>query len=121
MFNLLLQTEAEYPQITVPQRMVDRLQKQKTKQALAEVSKQRKISYRSQLVISGKRPEFNHHKGQPFNEFDVKNLSSHGWKHYKSKGDYFTIRSHGRVGCRLMAKSVTNQREITLLSGVMTG
>ena len=36
MFNLLLQTEAEYPQITVPQRMVDRLQKQKTKQALAE-------------------------------------------------------------------------------------
>ena len=36
MFNLLLQTEAEYPQITLPQRMVDRLQKQKTKQALAE-------------------------------------------------------------------------------------
>ena len=73
-------------------------------------------------------------------------LSSHDWKHCKSKrdyftirshgrvvcllmagcvtnqkGDYFTIRSHGRVVCILMAGCVTTQREITLPTGVMAG
>ena len=94
----MFQTDSEFPQITVPQRMLDKLQKRKTKQALREAEKQRKPHFKSPLIISGYRREFNHHKGQSFNEFDVKKLSSHGWKHHKSKGDYFTIKSHGSVG-----------------------
>ena len=76
--------------------MIERIQKIKTRQAL-EQAKKKKIDYKSPLIISGKRQEYNHHIGQPFSEFDVKKFSSHGWKHPKSKGDYFTIKNHNSV------------------------
>lgn len=97
--------------------MIDRLHKIKTKQALAQAEKKRKTIHKSPAVISGKRQEFNHYKGQPFNEFDVKKLSSHGWKHYKSKGDYFTIQSHGKVGpsvCYSLNKFLSDEHIIKI-------
>lgn len=110
----------EYPQITVPQKMIDRLHKIKTKQALAQAEKKRKTIHKSPAVISGKRQEFNHYKGQSFNEFDVKKLSSHGWKHYKSKGDYFTIQSHGKnPSLQDTSKGVVNFAEMSLHNGIV--
>ena len=95
-YVFIFQTGVEYPQITVPQRMIEKLAKKKTKQAIVAAGK-KKINYKSPLIIAGKRKEYNHHRGQPFSEFDVAKLSSHGWKHAKSKGDYFTIMKHKGV------------------------
>ncbi|XP_071962338.1 probable ATP-dependent RNA helicase DDX28 [Antedon mediterranea] len=42
-------------------------------------------------IISAKRKEFNHYMNQKYDKFAQPKLASHGWKHKKSKGDYFTI------------------------------
>ena len=49
------------------------------------------------LIISCKRKEFNHYKGQTYSNFSPDHLASSGWKHYKSKGDYFTINAYRSV------------------------
>ena len=77
--------------------MVEKLNRIKTRQALEEAKKKKRVNFKSQTIISGKRQEYNHRAGQPFNEFDVQKLASHGWKHYRSKGDYFTIKGHKGV------------------------
>ncbi|XP_033101138.1 probable ATP-dependent RNA helicase DDX28 [Anneissia japonica] len=45
-------------------------------------------------IISAKRKEFNHYMNQKYDKFNPPKLASHGWKHRKSKGDYFTILAH---------------------------
>lgn len=42
-------------------------------------------------IISCKRSEFNHYKGQTYSKFEGVKLASKGWLHQKSKGDYFII------------------------------
>ncbi|XP_071446149.1 probable ATP-dependent RNA helicase DDX28 [Hetaerina americana] len=60
----------------------------------ADVSKSKKA-----VVISCKRNEFNHFKGQTYNKFKPITLASKGWFHKKSKGDFFTINNtvEGRI------------------------
>lgn len=42
-------------------------------------------------IISCKRPEFNHTKGQSYSKFEGMKLASQGWLHNKSKNDYFIV------------------------------
>ncbi|XP_034151326.1 probable ATP-dependent RNA helicase DDX28 isoform X2 [Esox lucius] len=43
------------------------------------------------LLIMSKNPELNQSAGYTFGKFEQPQLSSKGWKHNKSYGDYFTI------------------------------
>jgi hypothetical protein len=52
---------------------------------------------RGPLIISCKRKEFNHYKGQRYSDFSYNYLASGGWKHRKSVDDYFTINAYGSV------------------------
>lgn len=45
------------------------------------------------LLIKSKNPELNQSAGHTFGKFEQPLLSSKGWKHNKSFGDYFTINS----------------------------
>lgn len=87
--------DRELPRITVPQKMMLNLEKQKLKKEIE--NKKKKIKFKSPLIISCKRSQYNHHKGQTYSEFDPKVLVSHAWKNTKSAGDYFTINSYGKV------------------------
>ncbi|XP_076099302.1 putative ATP-dependent RNA helicase DDX28 [Mytilus galloprovincialis] len=86
--------DRELPRITVPQKMMLNLEKQKLKKEIE--NKKKKIKFKSPLIISCKRSQYNHHKGQTYSEFDPKVLVSHAWKNTKSAGDYFTINSYGK-------------------------
>ncbi|KAJ8308375.1 hypothetical protein KUTeg_013249 [Tegillarca granosa] len=79
----------EIPVITVPKKMLQQIQKVKQKQLKKKVEFMKLKN--SPVVIECKRPEFNHHLGQKYSEFNPKVLASHGWTHYKSAGDKFTI------------------------------
>jgi superfamily II DNA/RNA helicase len=46
---------------------------------------------KGQCIISCRRQQFNHYAGQKYAELNLKCLASGGWKHSKSKLDYFTI------------------------------
>ena len=65
--------------------MARKIQKIKQKRAAEQYKRQGK------LIISCHRPEYNHYKGQTYSDFNPSYLASHGWKHRKSVGDYFTI------------------------------
>jgi len=76
----------------VPQRMLKVLERRHAKERLDQHSHRRK----GQLVIACKRSQFNHHAGQTYSNFSPTELASGGWKHPKSKGDYFVINAtHG--------------------------
>lgn len=75
--------------------MIQNIEKRKLKQEIE--NRRKKINFKSPRIISCKKPEFNHHKGQTYSEFKPTVLASHGWKGRKSAGDYFTINSYQRV------------------------
>ncbi|XP_064602534.1 probable ATP-dependent RNA helicase DDX28 [Liolophura sinensis] len=81
----------DLPRITVPHNIVKNMQKMMTKKAIEKAQQNRKPVFKSPLIISCKRPEFNHHLGQTYSSFNPKHLASYGWKHRKSHGDHFTI------------------------------
>ncbi|XP_068217275.1 probable ATP-dependent RNA helicase DDX28 [Palaemon carinicauda] len=67
----------------------------KEKRDQEKKKKQSQQGNKSVPVISCKRSQFNHYKGQSYSKFDEVPLASKGWHHYKSAGDYFTINSMG--------------------------
>ena len=77
--------------------MVAKIEKLKYKQMVEAAKKNKTLKFKSPLVISCKRTEYNHHRGQSYSEFTPQVLASHGWKHRKSAGDHFTIMCHERV------------------------
>lgn len=81
-----------YPRITVPQRMLENLEKYKVREAQQKARKQR-LNLKT-LVIASKRKEYQFYKGQKFDVFDPDQLASHGWKHRKCGYDYFTLACH---------------------------
>ncbi|KAK6182289.1 hypothetical protein SNE40_010004 [Patella caerulea] len=84
------------PVITMPQKMIKKLDRHKTGIRERE-EKLRRMGRRSQtMVISCKRSEYNCHKGERFQDQNDRNLASHGWKHSKSVGDYFTLVSYSK-------------------------
>lgn len=88
-------SQKELPRITIPHKMQGQLQKLRQRQ---ESTKNRffKPSYKSPLVISCKRQNFNHHRGQTYSDWSPESLASYGWKSRKSAGDYFTITCHDK-------------------------
>lgn len=93
-FNI--QTESdEFPRITVPQRMIEHLEKQNVR-----IAKRTAVKYRQRLktlVISSRKTEHQYYKGQKFNVFDPRQLASHGWKNRKCNYDFFSLVSHKPV------------------------
>ncbi|KAK2181810.1 hypothetical protein NP493_375g02085 [Ridgeia piscesae] len=75
--------------ITVPQKMVEKLERIRRKDLAKRHQEVRR--YKGPVVISCKRQQFNHHKGQTYSNFSPEHLASGGWKDQRSKGDYFTI------------------------------
>ncbi|XP_041353805.1 probable ATP-dependent RNA helicase DDX28 [Gigantopelta aegis] len=88
---MTLADQANLTKITVPQKMVAKIEKLKYKKMVEAAKKKKPLKFKSPLVISCKRTEYNHHRGQTYNEFDPQVLASHGWKHRKSAGDHFTV------------------------------
>ncbi|GAB1609626.1 probable ATP-dependent RNA helicase DDX28 [Argonauta hians] len=78
------------PRITIPQKMVLNINKVTAKNEGRKRPK-KPLRFKSPLVISCHREQFNHHKGQTYSDFDAKILASYGWKHRKSSGDHFTL------------------------------
>jgi hypothetical protein len=70
--------------------MVKRMERLRAK---AQAEKRRLRTYNSdaKLAITCRRPQFNHYIGQRYSDLTIKCLASGGWKHKKSKSDYFTI------------------------------
>ncbi|XP_071542618.1 probable ATP-dependent RNA helicase DDX28 [Panulirus ornatus] len=90
-------TQAQLPVISIPVTVAAKLERQKQMKKKQEWELQRKQSYmgdKSTLMISCKRKEFNHYRGQTYNKFTEVPLASKGWRHRKSAGDYFTINSY---------------------------
>ena len=69
--------------------MIQKVERLRLKEATKRLAK--KTNKTGAVVISCKRAEFNHHKGEMYSNFSPDMLASGGWKHYKSKGDHFTI------------------------------
>ncbi|XP_052766560.1 probable ATP-dependent RNA helicase DDX28 [Mya arenaria] len=84
--------QAEFPRITVPQPMIEKLHRHNLRKEKEKARKSREKL--TSLVITSKRREFQFYKGQKFDVFDAKKLASHGWKHRNSGADYFTLLSH---------------------------
>lgn len=81
--------EQSRSRITVPQKMVDKLERVRRKAFAKRHQEARR--YKGPAVISCKRQQFNHHKGQTYSNFSPEHLASGGWKDQRSKGDFFTI------------------------------
>lgn len=71
--------------------MIKKLEKIKYKKELKELKNKKFVGRHCDLIITCKRKEFNHYRGQTYKDLDSKSLASGGWKHKLSKGDYFTI------------------------------
>jgi len=84
-------SEVPKPVITIPVKVQERAVKrhQKMKNIIKQADREKLKN--KPLVISCKRPEFNHHKSQTYGKFDTVPLASSGWHHRKSYGDYFNI------------------------------
>lgn len=85
----------EYAKITVPSKMMERLEKISVKQAREKALRDRQKL--KSAVITSKRKSFTGFKGQKFDDFDTRHLASHGWKHRNCGPDHFTIHSKGSV------------------------
>ncbi|KAK2150928.1 hypothetical protein LSH36_382g03018 [Paralvinella palmiformis] len=82
------------PRITLPHKILERLNRRHAKDAAKK--HQTKRFYKGPLIISCKRKEFNHYKGQTYSNFSYNFLASGGWKHRLSVGDYFTINAYDK-------------------------
>jgi len=89
--------EAEVARITVPHRMMRRIEKQRLRRSEPEPFWSKKP-----VIITCKQKKFNHHIGQTYRNLTVKDLASGGWKHRKSKSDYFTINAYKSVSLTLL-------------------
>jgi len=92
--------DAEVERITVPHRMMKHIEKQRLRQLRSEPEP---FWCKKPVIITCKQRKFNHHVGQTYRDLTVKDLASGGWKHPKSKMDYFTINAFKRVGLTLSA------------------
>ena len=70
--------------------MVRRMEKVQAKNRRT-VRQMQQFGRRGNLAIACKRPQYDHHLGQKYRDLSIQNLASGGWKHAKSKSDYFTI------------------------------
>ncbi|PVD25641.1 hypothetical protein C0Q70_13300 [Pomacea canaliculata] len=94
----------ELPRITIPVKMQKQLIKlRERKQHKQHQSK--KPSFKSPLVISCKRSNYNHHRGQTYSDFGPSTLASYGWKNRKAAGDYMTIMCHDKNPALLSEES----------------
>ncbi|XP_060079544.1 probable ATP-dependent RNA helicase DDX28 [Ylistrum balloti] len=96
--QLVTRVDREIPRITTPHKVKVQFEK-KEKKILRKKAIQAKVNMsnrKSSLLINCKRPQYNHHRGQTYSEFNPKMLASHGWNNYKSIGDHFTIKAHGQ-------------------------
>ena len=73
--------------------MIQILEKKKALKDAERYRKHMKPIYKGPKVVSCKRKEYNHYKGQTYSNFNPEHLASHGWKHYKAAGDYFTLQA----------------------------
>ncbi|XP_033735951.1 probable ATP-dependent RNA helicase DDX28 [Pecten maximus] len=96
--QLATRINLEVPRITTPHKLkVQFEKKEKTILRKKAIHARSNMSNRkSSLVISCKRSQYNHHKGQTYSEFNPSMLASHGWNNYKSLGDHFTIKAHSQ-------------------------
>lgn len=88
----------DYPRITVPSKMMERLERQKVRLAQEKAARDRQKL--KSAVVTSKRDNLSSFKGQNFKEFDARQLSSHGWKHRNCGYDHFTIHARGSVSSR---------------------
>lgn len=87
-----LKAEKTIPRITIPQKMLEKLNKKiETKKELQKLNQKTKLRFKSPLVISCRHQEYNHHKGQTYSDFRPQSLASYGWKNRKAVGDHFTL------------------------------
>ncbi|XP_076464397.1 putative ATP-dependent RNA helicase DDX28 [Babylonia areolata] len=93
--TLTTHPSTDLPRITIPHKTYARLQKLRSQRKAMEQTSKRS-SFKSPLVISCKRNNFNHHRGQTYSDFGPQTLASYGWKHRKSQGDFFTLVCHDK-------------------------
>ncbi|XP_074645720.1 putative ATP-dependent RNA helicase DDX28 isoform X2 [Tubulanus polymorphus] len=93
-------TYSNLPRITVPQKMVRNIDKKMQAKREREQEQKTRENYwkrGKKVLIVSKRKELNVYQGQRFHDMDEKSLISHGWKHFKAKGDHFTLQNLGRI------------------------
>ncbi|XP_048119001.1 probable ATP-dependent RNA helicase DDX28 [Alosa alosa] len=83
-------TSTEPVVIRIPKPTLDRIEK--TRQIKRRTEKVPLIKP-GRLLIKSKNPQLNQSAGYTFGKFEETRLCSKGWKHHKSRGDYFTINS----------------------------
>ncbi|XP_013780020.1 probable ATP-dependent RNA helicase DDX28 isoform X2 [Limulus polyphemus] len=86
------------PVITVPvylEKPLKKLKKKKDAKRLEEIRRKSRQGNQNFPIITCKRREFNFYYGQVYAKYDQVLLASQGWKHRKSRGDYFTIHKFG--------------------------
>ena len=79
----------ELPRITLPQRMVQKIERSIRKKASNK--HQQMQHHRGPVIISCKKKSLNHRKGQTYSNFNPNHLASGNWKSPRSKSDFFTI------------------------------
>lgn len=96
--QLVTRANTDVPRITTPHKLKVEFEKKEKKilRKRAIHAKTNMSNRKSTLVVSCKRTEFNHHKGQTYSDFNPRMLASHGWNNYKSLGDHFTIKAHSQ-------------------------
>ena len=86
--------------------MVEKLERLRMK-ALAQ-HRQTLRRNKGPVVISCKRQQFNHYKGQRYSNFSPENLASGGWKDQRSRGDFFTINATQGVSETLLTHIIND-------------
>jgi len=84
-------SDNDVPRITVPHKMQARMMKEQKKKQ--DHQRQAIRNYKGPKIISCKRKQFDHYKGQTYSDFSPQHLASSGWKHSGANGDHFTIQS----------------------------
>lgn len=96
------------PVITMPVKLRERISKIRKKMEVKEREKKRQLSMAGDPttpIITCKRSELNHNKGQSYSKFASIKLATKGWQNKKSDGDYFTINSHAGNPASALATS----------------
>ncbi|KAJ8019641.1 putative ATP-dependent RNA helicase DDX28 [Holothuria leucospilota] len=84
----------DVPVIKVPKRLEKRVEEiRRMKESEGEFQWQGRVfnARPGKELISAKRKEFNYYQNQLFRTSVPQKLASHGWKHRKSRGDFFTL------------------------------
>ncbi|XP_076305820.1 putative ATP-dependent RNA helicase Dbp21E2 isoform X1 [Tachypleus tridentatus] len=92
------QFSGSLPVITVPaylEKSLKTLKKKKETKRLEEIKRKSRQGNQNIPIITCKRPEFNFYYSQVYAKYGQVPLASQGWKHRKSRGDYFTVHKFG--------------------------